>query len=82
MTIRRYKARYIYVLLALLLLITSVHGGRHMLSAFADVERYTSVTTDLATDTAFDVNAYPYKPDDYTVEVIQIAESVSDELYV
>lgn len=82
MTIRRYKARYIYVLLALLLLIASVHGGRYMLSAFADVERYTSVTADLKTDVAFDPSAYPYKPDDYTVEVIQIAESASDELYV
>ena len=82
MTIRRDKARYIYVLLALLLLITSVYGGRYMLSAFADVERYTSVTADLKTDAAFDPSTYPYKPDDYTVEVIQIAESDKGSLYV
>lgn len=82
MTIKRDKARYIYAMLALLLLIMSVIGGRYKLSAFADKEQYTSVTTDLCKDATFDIDAYPSDTSDYSIQVIQIAESESGELLV
>lgn len=43
---------------------------------------YTSVLEDLSTDEGFDPDNYPIKEDDYSLQVIQIAESSDKELFV
>ena len=43
---------------------------------------YTDVLTDLQKDENFNVESYPAVADDYSLQVIQIAESVNDELFV
>lgn len=52
--------------------------------AFAEeVEsKYTNVLDDLEKDEDFNVNDYPAKAGDYSLQVIQIAESVNGELFV
>lgn len=44
--------------------------------------KYTNVMSDLSKDYKFDPNDYIAKDDDYSVNVIQIAESTSKELFV
>ena len=44
--------------------------------------KYTSVLEDLQKDATFDINDYPYAAGDYSLQVIQIAESVNDKLFV
>ena len=44
--------------------------------------KYTSVLEDLQKDATFDINDYPYKANDYSLQVLQVAESVNDELFV
>lgn len=43
---------------------------------------YTSVLDDLQKDATFDAAAYPYVADDYSLQVITIAESINDELFI
>ena len=43
---------------------------------------YTDVLEDLQKDETFDVEQYPAVADDYSLQVIQIAESVNNELFV
>ena len=43
---------------------------------------YTDVLDDLKKDETFDINNFPDKADDYSLSVIQIAESVNKELFV
>ena len=50
--------------------------------AFAEEVIYSDVLTDLQTDENFDVNNYPVNIEDYSLQVIQIAESVNGELFV
>lgn len=50
--------------------------------AYAEVSKYTTVSEDLARDETFDKSAYPYKRNDYSLQVITIAESNDDELFV
>ena len=70
------------MLIALTLLVVSVIGGRLMLPAFAATSSYTTATEDLQKDESFDAKDYPEKPKDYSLQVIQIAESVDGELFV
>ncbi|MDE7301628.1 MAG: hypothetical protein K2N47_05600 [Clostridia bacterium] len=49
---------------------------------FADTESGSSILDDLSKDETFDVLDYPIKNDDYSLEVIQIAESTAGELLV
>ena len=41
-----------------------------------------SVLTDLQKDTAFNIEDYPVNSKDYSLNVIQIAESIDKELYI
>ena len=50
--------------------------------AYADEIAYSDVLTDLQKSENFNAEDYPAKDDDYSLEVIQIAESVDDELLV
>lgn len=43
---------------------------------------YTSVLEDLQKDSTFQVEDYPYIADDHSLQVLQIAESVNEELFV
>lgn len=71
-----------YVLLFLLLAVISVSGW-FVLPAFADsTPQYTSALADLQQDSEFNADEYPDKPNDYSIQVIQIAESTDKELFV
>lgn len=82
MIYKRVKFNYIYVVIALVLLMLSVMGGRYIPSAFADTQQYTSALTDLQKDSSFNTADYPDKADDYAIRFIQIAESADKELFV
>lgn len=48
----------------------------------ADEKIYSLVTDDLKKDTTFDMSYYPVKENDYTIQVIQVAESTDKELFI
>lgn len=50
--------------------------------AFAEDKTATGVLEDLSRDTSFNPDNYPLKTDDYSLQIIQIAESVDKELFV
>lgn len=78
---RANKVLYI-VLITLLLAVTALIGGWGNSPAFADTSADTSVLDDLQKDSDFNVKDYPYKADDYSINVIQIAEGSGGELFV
>ena len=78
----RIKSKFIFVILILLLLAMTIISGRGIISALADTSGYTDVLTDLKTDGEFNINEYPDKVDDYSIQVIQIAESTGRALFV
>lgn len=60
-----------------------VPAGAAVASAAETPEiEYTSVLYDLQQEENFDVADYPYITDDYSLQVITIAESVNDELFI
>ena len=68
---------------ALLLLVIALVSGQFVLPAFANTVRlYTSVLTDLQSDAEFNVADYPAVSNDYSIQLIQIAESSDGELFV
>lgn len=70
------------VIIAFLLLVSALIGGRVILPAFADTTSYTNVLNDLQKDDKFNVADYPDNPKDYSIEIIQIAESTNGELFI
>ena len=50
--------------------------------AFAEDKTATGVLEDLSRDTSFNLDNYPLKTDDYSLQIIQIAESIDKELFV
>ena len=50
--------------------------------AKAESITYSNVLDDLKKDTSFNPGNYPTKADDYTLQIIQLAESVNKELFV
>ena len=70
------------VFFAFLLLVSAVMSGRVILPAFAATTQYTSVLEDLQKDSEFNASAYPDNAADYSIRVIQIAESTDGELFV
>ena len=68
--------------LALICLVFTVMGGGLSSAAFAAETTYTSVLEDLQTDEGFDVTLYPLEAEDLSLDVIQIAESSDQELFV
>lgn len=49
---------------------------------YAATTTYSNVLDDLQTDTEFDASIYPAVDDDYSLQVIQIAESTNGELFL
>ncbi len=74
--------RLVHIILGLLLLVVTVTGGQLIKPAFADTGQYTNVIEDLSKDETFNINHYPMKLKDYSLGVIQIAESENGELFV
>ena len=69
-----------FILLLIFTLLASLFGAREAF-AYAD-ESYTGATEDLRKAENFDPSYYPTKEGDYTVSLIQIAESKDNELFV
>lgn len=73
--------RYIALIVLIALLSTSLLGASAL--AYAEtVTQYSDVLEDLQQDSKFNENDFPEIADDYSLNVIQIAESVDDELFV
>ena len=69
-----------FILLLIFTLLASLFGAREAF-AYAEV-RYTGALEDLRKAENFDPSYYPTKEGDYTVSLIQIAESKDNELFV
>ena len=74
------------IILSVLAFVTSVRvantSARIPVYASEDKDRYTDVLTDLGKDDTFDAENYPQKDGDYSLQVIQLAESADNELFV
>lgn len=67
----------------LLIIVISSGAANGRVTAFAQSDViYTDVVSDLQRDETFDVAAYPAVPNDYSLQVIQIAESSGGELFI
>ncbi len=71
----------IYALTFLMLMFSLLPYAPAVVNAESDVE-YTSVLVDLYQDDNFTIDDYPSIEDDYSLQVVQIAESEDDELFV
>ena len=69
-----------FIISLLIVLLASFFGAREAF-AYAD-ESYTGATEDLRKAENFDPSYYPVKENDYTISLIQIAESTDKELLV
>ncbi len=67
------------LLTAFLVIVALCGGGQYTQAA---VSSYSDVIEDLRTDNKFTVDDYPAKNDDYSLQVIQIAESTDGELFI
>ena len=79
----KYNFKYIYaVILCVLLFVSGLF--LHAPTAFvcADAPQYTDLITDLKKDETFNISNYPAKGGDYGIEIIQIAESENNELFI
>lgn len=78
------KTRLVSIFLAFVLGICAVitTAAQTPLVARAESITYSGVMEDLKKDTSFKPENYPTKADDYSLQVIQLAESVNKELFV
>lgn len=85
---KRLKVRLVtlapYIIVCLLLLVQLIGGGNSAPAVYADTVGggYSDVLDDLQSDENFNVNDYPIIITDYSIQVIQIAESQDNELFV
>lgn len=80
---QQFHKRFIGLFCALLLLFSAVIGGQGLLSAFAaDRTQHSTVLEDLQLDENFDADMYPFDDTDYSVYVIQVAESTEGDLFI
>ena len=83
MTSQAMKIRYIAVAVISIIMFTislATGGGAQFASAAAS--SYTNVLTDLKKDESFNIEDYPEVLKNYSLNVIQVAESVDGELFV
>lgn len=78
------KTRLVSIFLAFVLGICAVitAAAQTPLVARAESITYSEVLDDLKKDTSFKPENYPTKADDYSLQIIQLAESVNKELFV
>ena len=78
------KTRLVSIFLAFVLGICAVitTAAQTPLVARAESITYSGVMDDLKKDTSFNPGNYPSKADDYSLQIIQLAESVNKELFV
>ena len=78
------KTRLVSIFLAFVLGICAVitTAAQTPLVARAESITYSGVLDDLKKDTSFKPENYPTKADDYSLQIIQLAESVNKELFV
>lgn len=78
------KTRLVSIFLAFVLGICAVitTAAQTPLVARAESITYSGVMEDLKKDTSFNPGNYPTKADDYSLQIIQLAESVNKELFV
>lgn len=69
-------------LLSILLGFSLFSISNPIVHAFAETSKYSDVIEDLSVASNFDINNYPEVSNDYSLEVIQVAESVDNELFV
>ena len=73
--------RKLKILLAFVLSVCAVFNAAHTVARAEEIT-YTEVLTDLQKDSSFNADNYPTKADDYSLQIIQLAESVNKELFV
>ena len=78
------KTRLVSIFLAFVLGICAVitTAAQTPLVARAESKTYSGVMEDLKKDTSFNPGNYPTKADDYSLQIIQLAESSDKELFV
>ena len=77
------KNWFIWFLVAIILSLPLFASLNFSFSTYAESEiEYSSVLDDLHKDENFNENDYPLIADDYSLQVIQVAESVNDELFI
>ena len=76
---------FIAALLAVLLFIITAFASGGMAPVYAATSAntvYTNVLDDLTKDNSFKPSNYPEKTDDYSLQIIQLAESSDKDLFV
>jgi len=78
------KTRLVSIFLAFVLGVCAVitTAAQTPLVARAESVTYSGVLDDLKKDTSFNADNYPAKSNDYSLQIIQLAESVNKELFV
>ena len=79
------KITYISAVLAVMLFVIIVLASGGMVASYAAASVdtvYSNVLDDLSKDSSFTTNNYPEKAKDYSLQVIQLAESSDKELFV
>lgn len=72
----------IFTIFLALFLVFGFWWGGFFLPTYAVQTEYSDVLSDLENDSSFDWNLYPNKSDDYSLQVITLAESDQDELFI
>lgn len=79
----RARRGYFYLVAVILLIIgTLIAMYSGVGTAYAATTRYSGVMDDLKRDSTFNIADYPTVDDDYSLSVIQIAESTNNELFL
>lgn len=80
---RRTMYAFMALLTVVLFIMTYFVGGGIAVYAVTSTDRvYTNVLDDLKKDNSFSTAYYPEKVDDYSLQIIQLAESADKELFV
>ena len=77
---RKLKNKVIVVLTLILLLVAVI--GYSAPVVFAETTEYTDALEDLQKDSNFELSDYPDNSKNYSIEIIQIAESANGELFI
>lgn len=77
------RTRLYIILLAIIVVFCTVYMAvQSPVIAMAESISYSGVLDDLKKDSSFNPSNYPQNADDYSIQVIQLAESVDKELFV